>query len=450
MRFVAVFLGLLAIAGCSSEPRMPKGYYDPPIKPAQPALAKVVPLPPDAVASQVLAGINGTALTTGHVDIARGIVVATYSGDPEGFVDCGTVRFGRTGRTVPASDDSFIVNNITRNELPGDQVRRDLRLDTRMVIAAEPFGTSTSVTVDAMHILSKSVQVGDEMVKTESIAFDNESDGKFDIGTRCHSTGKLEEMALEGIPGPLVLLGQPSTPQVASVQSSRIRRSEVPPPTLAQASQAAPQGQPLQLAAVPPPVAPPALESPASPGLVVPPPVAPPALESPASPALAVAMPSVPQAAQLDCARPTGGSADQMCEVLALLAPYRSGGLGARLLQGDLPLSEGDDVVLEIDLPRQPANLQLSYIDSTGIVTHLPSLPSRGDVQRSIYATGLSVTRPFGQEMVLVMASSEPAIAGERPPREPITSYLGALREGLSRAAAPVDADVVMVTTMGQ
>jgi hypothetical protein len=29
-------------------------------------------------------------------------------------------------------------------------------------------------------------------------------------------------------------------------------------------------------------------------------------------------------------------------------------------------------------------------------------------------------------------------------------SYLGALREGLSRAAAPVDADVVMVTTMGQ
>jgi hypothetical protein len=52
--------------------------------------------------------------------------------------------------------------------------------------------------------------------------------------------------------------------------------------------------------------------------------------------------------------------------------------------------------------------------------------------------------------MVLVMASSEQAVAGERPPREPITSYLGALHEGLSRAIAPLDANVVLVTTMGQ
>jgi hypothetical protein len=52
--------------------------------------------------------------------------------------------------------------------------------------------------------------------------------------------------------------------------------------------------------------------------------------------------------------------------------------------------------------------------------------------------------------MVLVMASGEQAVAGERPPRELITSYLGALREGLGRAVAPLDADVVLVTTMGQ
>ena len=84
------------------------------------------------------------------------------------------------------------------------------------------------------------------------------------------------------------------------------------------------------------------------------------------------------------------------------------------------------------------------------VAVSAPKRQSGGGRGRSIYATGLSVTRPFGQEMVLVMASSEQAVAGERPPREPITSYLGALHEGLSRAIAPLDANVVLVTTMGQ
>ena len=52
--------------------------------------------------------------------------------------------------------------------------------------------------------------------------------------------------------------------------------------------------------------------------------------------------------------------------------------------------------------------------------------------------------------MVLVLASDAPAIAGSRPPREPIASYVAALREGLSSSATRVDADAVVVTTMAR
>jgi hypothetical protein len=102
MRPAAVSLALLAIAGCgTSTPRLPSQTYQAPVtSPGQPT-AKVVSLPADAAAAQVVSGLNRASLTADHIDLGRGIVVATYSGDPEGLVDCGTVRFGAGGRSVP-------------------------------------------------------------------------------------------------------------------------------------------------------------------------------------------------------------------------------------------------------------------------------------------------------------------------------------------------------------
>ena len=108
MRFLA-FLGLFAIAACStSAPRLPSQNYQAPTTSASArGNAKLVSLPPDAAAAQALSALGSAGLTPDHVDLGRGIIVATYSGDPEGFVDCGSVRFGRGGRSVPASRQSF-------------------------------------------------------------------------------------------------------------------------------------------------------------------------------------------------------------------------------------------------------------------------------------------------------------------------------------------------------
>jgi hypothetical protein len=437
MKHAAVFLGLFLLAGCgTSEPQMPKQYYQAAAKTPGPPLAKVISVPPDAAAAQVLAGLGDTALTPGHVDLAQGIVVATYSGNPEEFVDCGKIRFGRRGPSVPASRQSFTVNSLVGDEYVDGTIGRDLRLDSRLVIAAQPFGTSTSVSVHATHVLTKKVAYDDEIVGTESIAFDNQSEGSFQKGTDCHSTGKLEQMALAGVPGPLVILGGPPTQQFASTRPAPMAAA-APTATISQTELAPPGAssptQPLQQAALPPvPPLPPGAAIEGVPG------------QAPA------AARTASQQALLDCAQLTGSAADQMCEVLMLLAPYRSGAVGARLVQGNQPLRQGDDLVLELDLPAEPVTLQLSHIDGAGVVTHLPDLPVRGDVRRSIFATGLQVTQPLGQEVVLVMAARDQPVTGPRPRREPIASYAAALRQGLSRPAARLDADAVLVATTGQ
>lgn len=422
MRLVALFLGLLLVASCGTRaPRLPsQSYQAPPETSSARGNAKVVTLPPDAAASQVLSGLENAGLTPDHIDLGRGIVVATYSGNPEGLVECGVVRFGG-GRSLPAARQSFVVNDLTPQEISGGRVGRDLQLDTRLVVTAQPFGTSTSVQVDATHVVTKTIAVGDQKVRTETIAFDSEGSGRFDKGTSCRSTGKLEELALAGVPGPLVRLAVPQGQQVAVSQSApmplgTIHQTEIPPP-----------GAPVQQAAVPRSDMMPSTGVQAMPG---------------------TAIATTTQGAPLSCAELAGVTADQMCEVLMLLAPYRTGALSARLLEGDRPLSVGDDLVLELDLPGEPANLQLSYVDSTGVVTHLPTLPLRGDVRHSIYATGLAVTPPAGQEVFLVMASSNQPIGGVRPPREPLATYAAALRQGLSQRDVRLDAAAVVVETL--
>jgi hypothetical protein len=317
---------------------------------------------------------------------------------------------------VPASRQSFTVNDLTAQEVSGGRVGRDLRLDTRLVITAQPYGTSTSVRVDATHVVTKTIEVGDQVVRTETIAFDMQDSSRFHKGTSCRSTGKLEELALAGLPGPLVRLAVPQTQQVALSQPTApptIQQTEIAPP----AAPVAGVAQSTGVQAMP------------GPGI-----------------ATASAAPQAP----LNCAQLVGVTADQMCEVLMLLAPYRTGALSARLLEGDRPLRVGDDLVLELDLPGEPTNLQLSYVDSTGVVTHLPSLPLRGDVRHSIYATGLAVTPPAGQEIFLVMASGAQPLGGVRPPREPLATYAAALRQGLSQRDVHLEAATVVVDTLGQ
>ena len=68
----------------------------------------------------------------------------------------------------------------------------------------------------------------------------------------------------------------------------------------------------------------------------------------------------------------------------------------------------------------------------------------------AIYATGLEVTPPAGQEVFLVMASSGQPLGGVRAPREAPASYAASLRQGLSQRDVRVDAAAVVVDTLRQ
>ena len=272
MRRVAL-LALLALAGCGSSssvtpepqerglvlsppaspvqatsPHLPEQRYQKPTTSPAESAAKLVSMPADEAAVQVLAGLGRSALAPEHVDLSGGVVVVTYSGSPEGFVDCGTIRFDRAGPAVPATR-KYVVSEVDSQQLTHGSLSRELRLDTRMVVAAQPSGDGTSVSVDAVHVVTKTIETGDEVVGSEAITFEDQGSGRFQKGTTCHSTGRLEQLALGGIPGPLVALAEPQGQQLAlaqpvsSAEEARTSdpqpsRAEVAPPVAAPPQQA--------------------------------------------------------------------------------------------------------------------------------------------------------------------------------------------------------------------
>jgi len=307
MQFLVLFFCLLVIAGCgTSTPQLPAQIYQAPrTAPIQP-LAKVVSTSPEAVVGQLQAGLQNAGLTLKNVEVERGIVVATYEGDPERFVDCGTMRFGRGGQTVPAARQTLVINDLAT--VRGGRVYRDLRLDTRLLISAQRYGRDTSVSVDAKHVLTKTVGVGDQMVRTESIAFDNQGNGSFRKGTKCRSTGKLEQLALSGVPGRFVALATTPTQGFAATQPILAERSPV------QQGEARPTAEPSAEASLfPAPTQP----SPVQETAVLPPAAEPQSAEMSASSEPVVTTPSMSRRATKRVALVIGNSAYQKAEPLA-------------------------------------------------------------------------------------------------------------------------------------
>ena len=393
MRTIATIWALLGIVGCSSvAPRAPTQSYQRPETVEDQLLAKLVALPREAAAAGVLKGLSDSVLKMDYADTNSGFVIAEYGGDPEGFVDCGSITFEKGGASIPAARESFTLNDLVPGQALGGQISRDLRLDTRLMIAAQPIGARSSVSVDATHVLTKTVRIDGQVVRSEVIAFDSSGAGTFKKGTHCHSTGKLERLALDGVPGELVRLEDLTAPAVGSNGFQTSSERNAPEATARiQASQA-----------------------------------------------------------RFDCNRLVGGNADQVCQLLTLVGPYHTGALRARLMTGDSPLRTGDQLVLELDLPGEGGDVHLSFIDSAGTVTHLPTVRTRDDVRHSMYATGHKISEPLGQGVVLVFNSLEDSVFGYRPPSEPIARYLTTLRNVLRGPAVLLDADAVLVTSGDQ
>ncbi|HEX5078879.1 MAG TPA: hypothetical protein VFV80_06970, partial [Geminicoccaceae bacterium] len=138
-------------------------------------------------------------------DRRRGLIVVTYTGSPEQFVDCGwIVQQGPQGlNKVPGASDQAVFQGVARAD--GASMRRNLKLDARSVVRVRPVGIYTDVSVNSVYVLTKTVGLEDTSGqqrgrRDEVISFRTGGKGKFDAGTLCQPTGKLELLALDALP----------------------------------------------------------------------------------------------------------------------------------------------------------------------------------------------------------------------------------------------------------
>jgi len=153
------------------------------------------------------------------------------------------------------------------------------------------------------------------------------------------------------------------------------------------------------------------------------------------------------------------------CRLLDFYAPYwkvnRTQKLGNAVStrKPDNVFIEGEPLVLDVVAPLYRGYLYVDYLFRDGYVVHL--LPNRrsgpvrlGAGERLSLGKGgeWTVSPPFGQEMIAVIASPFPLFADTRQGQESDADYLAALNERLKAESTgtegrPVTADFVFITT---
>ena len=108
-----------------------------------------------------------------------------------------------------------------------------------------------------------------------------------------------------------------------------------------------------------------------------------------------------------------------ICELLAVLAPYRqeaSGsepGLTITTASRKTQLHEGDALTLDISLPRMARYLYLGYVQHDGKVGYIATLPVRDWAQGKgavRFATGFQISEPYGREMIVAVSLRASAV----------------------------------------
>jgi serine/threonine protein kinase len=160
----------------------------------------------------------------------------------------------------------------------------------------------------------------------------------------------------------------------------------------------------------------------------------------------------------------TRGVDGPYCDVFDTIRPIAetgSSGLGVGLRDGITRLSAGQFVLPTVNMPDFPAYLQVDYFSHDGLVAHL--FPPRG-ATNPIFASNATVTlgldhgkpnlevaAPFGADLIVAVASSDPLFAGPMREDETEQTYLPALKaaiESAERRGAKLTARALVLDTV--
>lgn len=140
----------------------------------------------------------------------------------------------------------------------------------------------------------------------------------------------------------------------------------------------------------------------------------------------------------------SGGAADTYCRALDLLRPVAApfgagtGGFALDLAGNKTVLADGDPIILDVVMPDFPAWLTVDYFSSDGSVAHLAPGPFTAN-RLEVAGTAVELRpgaagQPYGRDMIVAIASSQPLFKATRPETEQASAYLSALAAALDAA----------------
>jgi eukaryotic-like serine/threonine-protein kinase len=158
---------------------------------------------------------------------------------------------------------------------------------------------------------------------------------------------------------------------------------------------------------------------------------------------------------------------DHECGVINALAPYwkssrQTGAASAATIRTRSPnaeLTEGQPLIVDITTPGYDSNIYVDYHVLDGNVAHLlPNVRARDNQAPPHYTATIGslgnwvISKPFGTEMIVLIATPAPLFDGMRPELERGADYLKAVDKRLSEIAAKygpdrIAVDFVQITT---
>jgi hypothetical protein len=494
MRPTVALISLLAgaVAACAGSAPARLGYAPPAERPVQPGAGYVGQPAADVIWDQLLDRLTQAGLQIDLADPERGVMVASYSGDPSPYVSCGWILVygGGEPERIDASSGASFARAVGRRSF---EIGRDLKLDARLVVQIKPNGGDALVEASSNYVLTKTVvaayRSGQQRGRThELVSFSTGERAAFSKGTVCQPNGALERIVLDILPPATQAARAAPSTGPAPTRRARIVETELASDDLGrQAFESDDSGRDLQQE---PPTSGDLEEEPFVSAAVQ---EAPPANgdlqqelsssdglqegrsasrdlpEEPSSSSDLQQEPSMsgdPRQAALESSdlgqQPDACAiADKVfCEVLEITGPYRRAneerGLGLEVddIEGGSPLLGESGLALDIGLPTYDAYLVVSYFLQDGTVRHVRSGAGRrwpANAREFIGDAGLDPDQSERIEMVVAVASDVPLFTSPRPPSEAAETYLADLRRRLAEmtdgaAPARVAASLVVIT----
>ena len=451
-----ILVGLFMLAGCAGQVGftgglLPKVSYsgptNPPVKPMSFSMDGSV----DEVIDRLVDALDGPRFGITHVNPNRGLITAVYRADPEDFVDCGLLNFTASDGTssqVPAASRQTQHQIGLKNGSTHGVVKRSMKLDGRMIIEVQRDTTQQSlVTVYGDYVVTRisavSGKPSDPTARRRQLI--DFSSGEVGIDPdqklRCQSNGELESFLLAS-PGPYADRGVSDIDPSFPVAENRPLLERV-------------REQFEQL-----PCAPLSVQSTGGSDVIVTGFVS-------SNDDLQRLRSQIPNLSGIgDVVFRVSITSAAFCDILDVTLPLKElndvdeARAFVSLANGSFSLPEGEYLVVDATSPRYESYIYVFYAQQDGKLIHMMPNPEVRDnliaANKNFQIGGeasprrYSVSAPFGDDMVTLIASTKPLFPVDRPEIEPTDSFardLANLVADAKAAGADIVADIAFVKT---